>query len=186
MNTSVCTAAFCQQAASQYLANLSPNYKNIDPCTDFETYVCEGFRLNHTIPPEKSSIGSFSLIDGAGNAILRKVLENPYPRASNHSHFSPRNLAEVTVSLDEENFNQLQRNYNACMDTSRLEKQGMAPLNELIKGLTDTFDNSTTWMKTMLYLEPLGISPFLSIYVDADPKSPVSLAHSELFNISSK
>ena len=43
IESSLCTTPACVHAASEILYNLSPNYKDLDPCTDFEELVFSWF-----------------------------------------------------------------------------------------------------------------------------------------------
>jgi hypothetical protein len=56
-NTSalVCTTPKCVEYAKLVKSNLSPKYKEIDPCEDFSTYACDGWRQSHDFRPEQSS-----------------------------------------------------------------------------------------------------------------------------------
>jgi len=44
-STGLCLTPACIHAASEYLYNLAPNYKQIDPCTNFEEMVCDGYDI---------------------------------------------------------------------------------------------------------------------------------------------
>jgi hypothetical protein len=46
-NGSVCSSPQCTTYAESIKANLAPNYSAIDPCEDFSTYVCGGWREKH-------------------------------------------------------------------------------------------------------------------------------------------
>jgi endothelin-converting enzyme len=37
----------CIHAASELLYNRSPDYKTIDPCTNFDKYMCDGWSDRH-------------------------------------------------------------------------------------------------------------------------------------------
>jgi hypothetical protein len=52
-NPSLCTEPACIHAASEILYNLSPNYVDIDPCTDFDTFVCGGWEDRHDLRPDQ-------------------------------------------------------------------------------------------------------------------------------------
>jgi hypothetical protein len=43
----LCLTPACVHAASELLYNLAPNYKELDPCDDFEELVCGGWRDKH-------------------------------------------------------------------------------------------------------------------------------------------
>ena len=125
--------------------------------------------------PDQGSVSTFGSVSEANEVILRTILESPYPSESNHSHFSPRNLAALTVSLDEQNFNQLQRAYNNCMALPNLVKVGAAPLERELAELTKTFGNSSNWAETNLWLERNSVSGLYFMGVTPDDKDPVGL-----------
>ena len=52
-NHDVCTEPACIHAASEILYNLSPNYVDIDPCTNFDTFVCAGWDDRHDLRPDQ-------------------------------------------------------------------------------------------------------------------------------------
>jgi endothelin-converting enzyme len=43
----LCLTPACVHAASELLYNLAPNYKELDPCDNFEELVCGGWREKH-------------------------------------------------------------------------------------------------------------------------------------------
>lgn len=54
-SASVCTTPKCQEYAKLIRSNLSPKYKEIDPCEDFSAYSCDGWRQTHDFRPEQTS-----------------------------------------------------------------------------------------------------------------------------------
>lgn len=173
-NVSVCQTAACVQAGSEFLTNMSPNYKNIDPCTNFDAYVCDGWREHHPMRADQSKVGTLNLVAEDGEAIIRSILEQSYPEESDHSYYSPMRLAAAPTNQDQLNFEELQRAYNACMNTDQIQKVGLAPLEGLITDLQSKFDNSSTWAKALGYLNEIGFNDFIGLGVGADDKSPVS------------
>lgn len=171
--TSLCLTPACIHAASEFLYSLSPKYQELDPCTDFETLVCDGWRDRHDMRPDQSMTDALNIMAQNGDSILRHVLEGIYPGESNHSTFSPRSLAEATASIDEQNFNEIQRAYNACMAVNDISKRGITPIEEVLKDLTSTFNDSSSWSDSLLFLQRHGIDAFSNIYVTADDKEPV-------------
>ncbi|KAI0596064.1 peptidase family M13 [Biscogniauxia sp. FL1348] len=187
MSSSICMTPACIHAASQILYNLSPDYKTIDPCTDFDTLVCTGFNDRNDIPADSSQYSTLSEVSDDGQKILRHILESSYPEQSKHSSFSPRNLAKRDVSTDEESFLTLQKSYNACMNETNIEKIGVAPLVNFISQVADSFPvseeeygNDATLAEgdyaalsdTILLMEKLGITTFASLGTSADEKNP--------------
>ncbi|KAI1388799.1 endothelin-converting enzyme 1 [Hypoxylon trugodes] len=184
MSTSLCQSAACIHAASEILYNLSPDYQKIDPCTNFDTLVCDGFGNRHDIPQDKTSYSTSTIMSENGQTTLRHILESPYPTTSEHSSFSPRNLFTRAASTDEENFLMIQNAYNSCLNETVLQKTGVAPLVDLIGQLAKSFpvdegDSATvqesdyvTLSDTILFLEKIGVTSFLGLGAGADDKNP--------------
>ncbi|KXJ97112.1 endothelin-converting enzyme [Microdochium bolleyi] len=185
----LCTTAACIHAASELLYNLSPDYQNIDACTNFDALVCDGFTDRHDIPNDRSSFSTGSQMSDAGQTILRHVLESSYPGQSQHSAFSPLNLAHETANTDEENFNKMQVSFSACSNEGAIEKVGIEPLEELIKsvslhfqldddvvadglGLPLTQGELANLHKTIELLEKIGVGSFEELGIGADDKNP--------------
>ncbi|KAI1179629.1 peptidase family M13 [Nemania sp. FL0916] len=184
MDPSICTSPTCIHAASEILYNLSPDYKTLDPCTQFDTLVCDGFNARYDIPSDRSSYSTASIMSDNGRTTLRHILESPYPGDSKHSSFSPMNLKNLAASTDEENFLAMQEAYKSCMDEATLKALGVAPLTELISNVTQSFpvtddteellleDDYAKLSDTILLLEKLGVTTFESLYTGADDKNP--------------
>ncbi|KAI0518184.1 peptidase family M13 [Xylaria bambusicola] len=187
MNNSTCTTPTCIHAASEILYNLSPDYKNLDPCTHFDTLVCDGFNARHDIPEDRSSFSTASIMSDNGRTTLRHILESPYPGGSQHSSFSPMNLQRVAASTDEENFLTMQESYNACMNEATLKQIGVGPLTDLISQVAQSFpvddasyetdeipqlEDYSKLSDTILLLEQLGVASFEGLYTGADDKNP--------------
>jgi endothelin-converting enzyme len=195
----LCLTPACVHAASEILYNLSPDYKDVDACKDFDTLVCGGWRATHDPRPDQGTIGVFQQIADDGSSLLRHILEAPYPDSSSHSYFSPMNLAVATSNLDKENFDQLQRAYNACMAVEEIKKKGVDPLIDLLVDLEGLYpvdlpspnppqptmppappkppfppvENVSFGMPEVLtFLQKRGIDAIESIGVGPDDKSP--------------
>ncbi|KAI0974825.1 peptidase family M13 [Xylaria arbuscula] len=187
MDTSICTTPTCIHAASEILYNLSPDYKNLDPCTQFDSLVCDGFRDRYDIPEDRSSFSTASIMSNTGQTILRHILESPYPGDSKHSSFSPMNLQKLAASTDEDNFLTMQESYNACMNETTLKAIGLDPLTELIRKVAQSFPvddqtydtedlvQSEDYAKlsdTILLLQQLEVGTFEGLFTGADDKNP--------------
>ncbi|KAH8907243.1 zincin [Coniochaeta sp. PMI_546] len=185
--SALCLTPACVHVASELLYNLSPDYKNIDPCTDFDKFVCDGWRDRHDLRPDQGSLNSFSQIADSNNMVLRHILEAPYPDASDHSFFSPMRLTITTGNIDQDNFNELQRAYNACMAIDAIKQVGITPLQDLLGKLSRilTIDDAAFGTgaqvqgkdakdisDAILFLEQLNIPHFVSLGVGSDDKNP--------------
>ncbi|KAI0395968.1 peptidase family M13 [Xylariaceae sp. FL0594] len=187
MNTSVCMTPTCVHAASEILYNLSPDYKTLDPCSQFDALVCDGFNARHDIPQDRSSYSTSSIMSDNGRVTLRHILESSYPDSSRHSSFSPMNLHSLVASTDEQNFLTMQESYNACMNETRIKAIGVEPLVTLIDEVAKSFpvakdafdtddllhpEDHAKLSNTILLLERLQVTTFEALYTGADDKNP--------------
>lgn len=172
----LCLTQACIHAADGYLTNLSPNYKNIDPCEDFEEFVCGGWRGAHDMRADQGMTDALGLINDGVTSTIRNILEGDYPDSSDHSTFSPSNLGATVSSTDRNNFDELKAAYDACMDVDTITKEGIQPIVALIDELAKTFDSSSAspvdYSDSVLFLKKRGISSFFSFYVSDDDKDP--------------
>ncbi|KAI1135264.1 endothelin-converting enzyme 1 [Hypoxylon sp. FL0543] len=184
MVSSLCLTSDCIHASSEILYNLSPDYKTIDPCTHFDTLVCDGFNNRHDIPQDRSSYSTGTIMSENGQTTLRHILESPYPNTSQHSSFSPQNLMKQAVSTDEENFDMIQKAYNSCMNETSLQEIGVQPLVNLIEQVATSFpvaegdsgsveeSDYAALSDTILLLQKIGIGAFVGLTAGADDKNP--------------
>jgi endothelin-converting enzyme len=167
MSYSVCDTPACIHASSEILYSLDPNYKDIDPCTNFEQYVCGGWRDRHDMRPDQGSIFTGTIMAEDAQTQLRHILE------------SQSGIGEFTNAVesasDSDNFRKLKAAYDACMDLSKLKKCGSKPLESILTRIEEIYpsvsqdepasqDNLTA---VILYLIDIGIealvNPFVSV-----------------------
>jgi endothelin-converting enzyme len=79
---SVCTTPACVHASSEILYNLSPDYKNIDPCSNFEELTCGGWGEHHDLRPDQGDAFTGTIMSENSQMLLRHILEAPYPEDS--------------------------------------------------------------------------------------------------------
>ena len=124
----VCETPECVHAASEILYNLDPNHAKIDPCTDFDQYVCGGWRERHDMRPDQGSIFAGTYMSETAQSQLRHILESP----------------EASDPADSKNFDKLKAAYGACMDESIVNKRGVKPLQDLLSGLDNVYSLAST------------------------------------------
>lgn len=78
----LCLTPACVHAASEILYNLSPNYKELDPCNDFEELVCGGWRDRHDLRADQGDAFTGTIMSENSELLLRHILEAPYPKNS--------------------------------------------------------------------------------------------------------
>ena len=127
---SICLTPGCVLAASEIIQNMSPNLEAVDPCQDFRTYVCEGWDIKHDLREDQSDLFTGTIMHDDSQLLLRHVLESPFPKAL---------MAKDTTSVDEENFDKLQKAYNACLDESKAKAIGSAPLLDILLRIEELF-----------------------------------------------
>lgn len=81
-NSNVCLTPECVHASSEILYNLSPNYKELDPCEDFEELVCGGWTERHDLRPDQGDMFTGTIMEENSQILLRHILEAPYPKDS--------------------------------------------------------------------------------------------------------
>ncbi|KAK4102432.1 zincin [Parathielavia hyrcaniae] len=125
----VCTSAACVQAAAHVLQGLAPNYKQMDPCTDFDQMVCYG-----TFEHSGDNGGTAWDLHDRTQRILRKIHES-----SSHAEAIGFKSTMLTTrdSADEYNFDMLRTSYQACMDTDSIVAAGITPLTDLIGSINN-------------------------------------------------
>lgn len=78
----LCLSPACVHAASEILYNLSPHYKELDACEDFEELVCGGWRDRHDLRADQGDAFTGTIMSEQSELLLRHILEAPYPKDS--------------------------------------------------------------------------------------------------------
>lgn len=189
LESALCVSPACVLAASKILENLSPNHGNLDPCTDFDKYVCEGFDEQHDLRPDQGSVFTGTIMAEHEQQLLRHVLESPYSNDDG--------MFETHSSAKSEIFDKLQSAYDSCMDEDQIKTVASGPLLSVLKNIEEYFpaeppqqplENPPRWLgnaqealgvdklnqlsKTVSYLMSIGVTAILSLGVGADDKDP--------------
>ncbi|KAK8136223.1 hypothetical protein PG984_004163 [Apiospora sp. TS-2023a] len=169
---SMCLTPTCVKAAAHVLDNLHPNYKSMDPCTDFAQYSCGGFPTRF---PAQEYMETLSEISSLNRETLRSIVEGPYPQAN------------ASIPEDRENFDKLVLSYEACMDTKSDNTSGLVGLAEITSKIAQLFpvddadylSNSTITEKdydslaeTIAYLSSIGVPVFGEFTTGLDNQNP--------------
>ncbi len=171
---------------------MSPRHHEVDPCIDFDAFVCEGWREKNDLRDDQG--GSFTGTQMAENSqmILRHILETSF--SDSHPRVDPETSAEGAI------FQKLKDGYNACMDEDRLKKIGSEPLLNILLKIEDLFpatrphhefksfpkllhqsqkglkyDEENQLSTTVAYLISVGVTSLVSFSVSADDKDPDSV-----------
>ncbi|KAK3170763.1 hypothetical protein OEA41_002845 [Lepraria neglecta] len=183
----ICLTPACVLAASEILENMSPRYHEIDPCTNFDKFVCEGWAEKHDLRADQGSSFTGTIMAENSQQILRHVLESPYPIDSQN--------IEVHSVAKQKIFEKLHDTYEACMSEGIIKEAGSAPLLGVLRKIEELFPASrphedhdsfpaslnsgqkglllkgeNNLSKTMAYLTSIGVGALVTF--DADDKDP--------------
>ncbi|KAH7127236.1 peptidase family M13 [Dendryphion nanum] len=196
--SSLCLTPACVHAASELLYNLSPNYKELDPCNNFEELVCGGWRDRHDLRADQGDAFTGTIMSENSQLLLRHIVEAPYPKDSKHSYFSPMQLQSSKKSTDEENFDKMHAAYNACLDEDKIKSIGVEPLIKVLDEIkkacpvveSATASDPSSTKDAILLLAKYGVSALISSGTGADDRDPdtvvVSVAPPWSFGLPSK
>ena len=159
----LCLTPACVQLASEYVKNLSPNYKQLDACTNFDELVCGGWKQRTEVTGNQIK-SIFDELADSGNARLKSVIEGPYPGESSHSHFSPRSLEVRQSMVDRQNFDKMKLAYTACLDEDAMVKAGVKPVVKLLDELEGVFKHDD-WTDAYLLVQKMGYYPLLNLFM---------------------
>ncbi|EPE33830.1 Metalloproteases (zincins), catalytic [Glarea lozoyensis ATCC 20868] len=159
----LCVTPECVHAASEILYNLNPDQTEWDFCGDFEGTVCQGFREHHELRVDQSEAFAATLMKDRSQSLMRHVLDGEYPDIELESKDPFSKLVESTREADRDNFSKLKNAYNACLDTSAVEKVGLEPL---ILVLTELEQKPLS--DALSYLAELGAFPLVAAGVGPD------------------
>lgn len=171
---SICLTPACVIAAAEILQNLSPRYHEIDPCENFDKFVCEGWDEKHDLRADQGSIFTGTIMGENSQQILRHVLESPHSTTSS--------------TAEQEIFRKLQGQYQACMDEKKIKEIGVSPLLGALRKIADLFPaadpeftpaalqrkvqkhllnkGENKLSNTIIYLESIGVTALVNFGID--------------------
>ncbi|KAK4690752.1 hypothetical protein P7C71_g6112, partial [Lecanoromycetidae sp. Uapishka_2] len=176
----ICLSSSCVLAASEILENMSPRYHEIDPCTNFENFVCDGWAEKHDLRADQGSSFTGTIMAENSQQILRHVLESSYPISS--QDFESHSVAKQKI------FEKLHDVYEACMNEGKLKEIGSAPLLNILRKIEtlynakrphdDTFFSSQQGQKGLSedaddptkYYNPLTVDETQALLLQVDLK----------------
>ncbi|KAF1959992.1 peptidase family M13 [Byssothecium circinans] len=171
----VCATDRCKSFADSVIAGRALNYTNVDPCTNFAEYTCGNWWATHDFRDDQSAIGVLSAMSDVNTALMRSILESPYP--SNSTINSTYAIANAT-SLDEQNFNKMKAAYDSCMDTAAIDAIGAKPLQEILEAYEsfassgNSTSNGTDLTEKLIWVQRYGGSGLIEASTSPDDKEP--------------
>ncbi|UPL03846.1 hypothetical protein LCI18_014780 [Fusarium solani-melongenae] len=166
--SSLCTTPACIHIASEILGNFALNYTEIDPCTDFDQYVCGNWAARNEIPAGQTRTNGISVTRDFVLSAVKRILESPYPTGKDAGWITV-NLTKEQSRADKENFAKIQDAYNVCMNYTAIEEEDLSVLSAFVETVVDVFpaieesgknethDYSKELGETLVLFESLGI-----------------------------
>lgn len=174
---------------------MSPRYHKIDPCSNFDKFVCEGWKEKHDLRADQESSFTGTIMQENSQQVLRHVLESPYSDVA----LQVDSLAD-DPEAEKAIFDKLKGAYDGCMDLQRIQKIGSGPLLDILSKIQELFPASrphessqpfpslrtqqqkgllfngeNQLSKTVSYLTTIGINAIVSFSIGADDRDPDSV-----------
>lgn len=173
----ICVSPGCVLAASEIIQNMSPRYHEIDPCVNFDAFVCDGWREKNDLRDDQGGAFTGTTMAETSQMTLRHILETPF--SDSHPRLDPDTSTEASI------FQKVREAYEACTDEDELKERGSEPLLDMLfkieklfpakrpqhaaesfpmllhesqKGLR--YDGENKLSTTVAYLESVGVSSF--------------------------
>jgi putative endopeptidase len=126
----------------------------VKPTDDFYEFVNGKWLTNTAIPAEESRWGSFDELREKNKTKLRAILE---AAATDKSATAGSNTQKIGSY------------YSIAMDSAKLNKEGIAPLNEEFTAI-ENIKTPEDLIKEVGHLHAMGISSMFGAYIDQDSK----------------
>uniref|UniRef100_T1IL64 Endothelin-converting enzyme 1 n=1 Tax=Strigamia maritima TaxID=126957 RepID=T1IL64_STRMM len=153
--TDICTTAECVRAAQILLDSM--NF-TINPCEDFYTFTCDGWRNKHKLPEDKGRFSAFDALDEEISHLLRDLLLTPITKDE------PSAVAKV------------KNMYKSCINQENMFNLTLPQVEEVLRNLgnwpliTDNWsEGGFNWLRNEAQFKKTPATPI------GDPSTFISL-----------
>jgi endothelin-converting enzyme/putative endopeptidase len=130
---------------------------SVDPCNDFYKFACGKFAANHPIPADQTGVDQFYALYNVNTQALNDILTKEAAGGAGRS-------------VDEQKIGDY---YAACMNTDLIEKNGLAPIEPVLKeidGLGDGVRAKLALPMLIGKLQRMGVGVFFGYGEQQDYK----------------
>jgi len=127
----------------------------VKPGNNFYEYVNGGWIKSHPIPPQYSQYGAFTILYEKNQKELKALVDEISKK---------KDVKEGSIEQKIRDF------YNSGMDTSRIDKLGMTPLEPELKKIAG-IKNLEMVQQEMAHLNTIGVHPLFYFYAGPDEKN---------------
>src|SRR5438552_2857325 len=124
--------------------------RKADPCVDFYQFACGGWVAKNPLPADRRSYGRFAEVQDRNFTILRRILEGPRREGDPSTGSGSSRVS----SRDDEG--KASDYYAACMDESKIEAGGLAPLQPDLRTI-DELVNPDDLPVLLAHLHAIGV-----------------------------
>ncbi|XP_053083193.1 endothelin-converting enzyme 1 isoform X2 [Pangasianodon hypophthalmus] len=154
----LCLTEPCVSVATAVMGALD---RSVDPCNDFYSYACGGWRKKNPLPEGRSRWDTFSNLWEHNMAVMKNILEST----------GQQGLSKAQQKA--------LKYYKACMNEAKIEELGARPLQELINqtggwALTGPWDKNNFQEVLRTVSANYRTSPFFTVFVSTDSKNSSS------------
>lgn len=124
---------------------------SVKPCDNFYRYVCDRWKVQNPMPPDRSRYGQGTVLTERNQTLLREILEASSTPAGN------RGPLEAKVG----------EFYASCMDEETIAKKDLAPVKPFFDRIS-AIENRDGLVKTVAFLHANGIPGVFGFGPSAD------------------
>jgi len=143
-----------KDAANDTGINLANLDTTVSPHVDFYKYACGGWMKKNPLTGEYSRFGSFDKLSENNREQLKGLITEIAAKSAENGSVEQK-IGDL---------------YNLAMDSTKLNKDGYSPIQADLKKIA-SIKQTSELSKLLPDLLMSGLTPYFSVYVDADPMS---------------